>query len=347
MIIEKSEIFSLLPNEEELENNQRDEYGRFLYKYSSRYNLYRDDLTKYHEKEKVRMKWPDGKSFALCLTHDVDHIKTYWKRVIRRLQGRASKGDYSGLIDGVKWYIVERVIPKYIFKHIIEVEKKYDATSTFFFMATEDWDKRYDISKYQTIIKYIEKQGYEIGLHPGMESHNNVKILRKEKERLERLLGSKVVGLRQHYLRFDPRSSWQNQIKAGFHYDCTYGYPDHVGFKNNCAHPFRPIDVNNKNELSILEIPLVIMDGTISDYMGCPFETHFEKGWEICKRVLDKVKQVGGGASIVWHSDQFNDCLYPLSGKFYERILQYGKEHNAWMTSGKNIHEYLINNNFK
>lgn len=331
-------LCSLLPNQEELENNQRDRFGRFLYKYSSQYNLYRAVVND-------RLSWSHGKSFALCLTHDVDHIETYWKMVIRRLLNRHSKGDYLRLKEGVKWFFVERFVPKKIFKHIIELEKKYEAKSTLFFMATEDWDKRYDIERYKSILRFVKNEGWEIGLHAGMEAYNNVEILREEKERLEALLESRVIGIRQHFLRFDPRSTWHNQIDSGFSYDCTYGYPDHVGFKNGCAVPFHPLDVVAKKELSIVEIPLVIMDGIVSDYMGYPFETHFEEAWKVCKNVLDEIKRVGGCSSILWHTDQFNECLYPRSAEFYERILQYGKEHNAWMTGGKEIYNYLMSNN--
>ena len=122
-------FFSHLPNQEELENNQRDEHGRFLYKHTSLYDLFSSDISQpISEKNGItKPLWPDNKSFALCLTHDVDHIKTYWKMTIRRLLERIFKRDFLRVIEGIKWYFAERFVPKSIFKHIIEIENKYDA----------------------------------------------------------------------------------------------------------------------------------------------------------------------------------------------------------------------------
>jgi len=99
-------LFSLLPNQEEMGNKQRDEYGRFLYKYSTPYNLFRADVCKSIETDKGKLSWPHDKSFALCLTHDIDHMKTYWKMVIRRLLNRLSKGDYLRLRGGLSGFLL-------------------------------------------------------------------------------------------------------------------------------------------------------------------------------------------------------------------------------------------------
>lgn len=62
-----------------------------------------------------------------------------------------------------------------------------------------------------------------------------LKILKKKKRRLEEVLGKKVVGYRNHYLRFRVPDTWELLSKAGFKYDTTFGYSDCAGFRNGCA----------------------------------------------------------------------------------------------------------------
>jgi len=50
-------LFSLLPNKNKLENRQRDEYGRFLYRYSTLHNLFRTDVCGCISKQKNRVEY--------------------------------------------------------------------------------------------------------------------------------------------------------------------------------------------------------------------------------------------------------------------------------------------------
>ena len=96
------------------------------------------------------------------------------------------------------------------------------------------------------------------------------------------------------------------------------------------CHPFKPYNLQNRKIIDILEIPLVIMDGSLfEDYM------RLDKGtaWELTRRLIDTVASCHGVITLVWH----NTTLPGEQRIFYEKILNYCSEMNAWMTSGEQI----------
>ena len=154
----------------------------------------------------------------------------------------------------------------------------------------------------------------------------------KEKKLLENVLGKKIAGYRNHYLRFSIPKTWNLLDMAGFRYDSTLGYPDRIGFRNGMCHPFRPYDLNAKKELGIFEIPLTLMDGTLfGSFPNC------RDAWEAAKKIIDVTAELNGIVTLNWHSNTFN-C--PFKGhweKMYAKILEYCYRKNAWMTTGENI----------
>ncbi len=117
--------------------------------------------------------------------------------------------------------------------------------------------------------------------------------------------------------------------KAGFKYDTTFGYADCPGFRNGMSHPFRPYNLKTGEEIEILEIPLTIMDRTMGSYM----RLDLEKAWVLTKQLIDIVKECKGVITILWHNTQ----MQGESLEFYENMLKYCYEKNAWLTSGENI----------
>jgi peptidoglycan/xylan/chitin deacetylase (PgdA/CDA1 family) len=225
--------------------------------------------------------------------------------------------------------------PYWNFHKIMELEEKYDATSSFYFLAhePEEQDYRYSLETIKDDIRYIDARGWEVGLHGSHESYNNYDDLLKRKEKLESILGKPVIGYRNHYLRFKTPDTWELLSKAGFKYDTTFGYNDCAGFRNGMCHPFKPFNLNTGKEIGIIEIPLTIMDGTLlGDYMRLDFEA----AWNLVEELIDKVEQCRGVITILWH----NHYMQGEKLNFYERILKYCYEKDAWMTSGRQIYEW-------
>jgi hypothetical protein len=179
----------------------------------------------------------------------------------------------------------------------------------------------------------IIDHGNEVGLHGGHTTYLRPEEMKSKKQRMEKLMNKKIIGYRNHFLRFKVPETWEYLREAGFLYDVTFGYADCVGFRNGMCHPFKPFNLNNGKTIEILEIPLTIMDVTFIHYM----RLDIKKSWEITKRLIDTVMQYNGVLTVLWH----NTYLMGDQLKFYEKILSYCAEKNAWMTSGEEIARWV------
>jgi peptidoglycan/xylan/chitin deacetylase (PgdA/CDA1 family) len=161
-------------------------------------------------------------------------------------------------------------------KEIIDLEEEYCAKSTFFVLSLDsgDRDSSYHVEDIASELTEAVELGWEVGLHGGYGTYCNFERLLSEKRSLEGILGKGIAGYRSHYLQFKVPETWALLSRAGFSYDSTFGYADCVGFRNGMCHPFRPFDLNRSQEMSILEIPLHIMDVSLSQqYMQLPKDT--------------------------------------------------------------------------
>jgi len=78
-------------------------------------------------------------------------------------------------------------------------------------------------------------------------------------------------------------------------------------------------DIATGAPMRILEVPLVLMDTTLSEerYLGLSPED----AWDEVERVLDHLHDVGGCASILWHNDRFDGVYGRGWDKLYDRLL--------------------------
>jgi len=80
------------------------------------------------------------------------------------------------------------------------------------------------------------------------------------------------------------------------------------------------------------------MDGTFDEYMML----NISDSWDLIKKLIDIVEKNRGVFTILWHnSEMLDDKL-----KLYEKILEYSKEKNAWMTSGEEIWKWWEKNKY-
>jgi len=324
------ELFDLYARKEEYGSSSLDQYGRFLAKNSRHGSVREPRVSRFLLENGFAPQYPEGRKFAVCLTHDTDLLKPEsfaWLRlpkVSRRLLSKVSKKFETAWNYG----------------RILEVEERYDAKSTFFFMALQrgDQDFNYSIDELQSEIGMISDRGWEIGLHGGHSAYVDLVQLSREKSRIEKVLGLNVVGYRNHYLKMKIPLTWRILRDAGFRYDSTLGYSETVGFRNGMAHPFKPFDLESGETVDILEIPLSVMDGTLYEYLGLDQPT----AWTTSKEIIDQVENSRGVLTVLWHNTYMSGPKLEL----YERILGYCKDKGAWMTSGREVWKWWSSHDF-
>lgn len=330
--------------EEYLKQN-RDKHGRFTHTLSSYSDVLSPNVSRILKDNGLHVEYPDSKRFAVCLSHDVDNIYppllhvglsalvcmrsldfAELGRQVRGMRGRKGPSPYRN------------------FGKIIELERKYGAKSTFYFL-TQGKDRmrfRYHIEELAEDLKLIANAGWDIGLHVAYDSFNDPEKVSAEKARLEELTGREVLGCRVHYLRFRVPDTWQVLANAGLRYDTTFGYADHVGFRNGVCHPFRPYNLATEQEIDIIEIPLVAMDDTIFRYM----KLNKEEAVTLIKGLVDTVQSLNGVLTLLWHNDDFGCPFLTPWAQVYESVLQYCVERNAWLTSVDEIYRWYNKNDY-
>ncbi len=282
-----------------------------------------------------QVSYPDGKRFAICLTHDVDDIYPPLSHKALSCLYSLISLDIPRLKQDLFWERKGRKSSPYLnFREIMDLERKYGAKSTFYFMtALRDPVRfRYNIGEIKDELREIVKSGWDVGLHGGYYSYDDPQAIQAEKDRLEKALGKEVIGYRNHYLRFKVPDTWAHLEKCGFLFDTTYGYTNTVGFRNGLCHPFRPFNPKTGNQMKIFEIPLHIMDGALFDLTG-----NYQQAWQITENMIDRAANCSGILTVLWHNSVFNCPFRAKWKKIYEKILEYGQKKNAWMTSSTEI----------
>jgi peptidoglycan/xylan/chitin deacetylase (PgdA/CDA1 family) len=338
-----NELWDFFTRKEEYSPMFLDNYQRFPYYLSINRDILEPRVSAFLIENGLEVEYHEGKRFAVCLTHDIDAVYL----------SRAEIG-FSAATSLVKHQVknafkmsskmIRRWRPLWNFKDIMALEEKYGAKSSFYFLSLEekDTDFSYRIQDLENELGNIVDKGWEVGLHGGHRAYDSLDEIRAEKERLEKVLGRKVIGYRNHFLRFRVPTTWEVVSSAGFGYDTTFSYMDMIGFRNGMCHPFRPFNLNTNEEIDLLEIPLNIQDMTLGE--TC-MRLDVERAFEVTKYLIDTVEKYHGVITILWHNSHLLDektsqvVVFDkgLNKKFYEKILDYSSKKNAWITSGEEI----------
>ena len=325
------DLWDLFCRKEEYQPSLRDTYNRFPYYASTCRTIFKPVVSEFLMDTGYQAEYPEGKPFAVCLTHDIDavYVPALEKGVDALKQ--AARGRFNKSIASLK-QVHAKKHPYTNFSEIMNLEEQFNAQSSFYFLALDpaDRDYEYSVADMEAEICSIQDRGWEVGLHCGPEGYCDLNKLMNEKKSLEKITGKPVTGCRNHFLNFIVPDSWELMKKAGFTYDCSLGYADCAGFRNGMCHPFRPYNLNSGSSIDIVEIPLVIMDDSLFDaYMRLDVIT----AWDLTRRLIDTVSLCHGVITLLWH----NTTLAGEQKTFYKKILEYCAEKDAWMTSGEQI----------
>ncbi len=313
--------------------------------------------------------WPDGKPFAVCLTHDVDAVSLYSLR-------QSARRRYEYLMNGASWLMrtrslagwgldVARAIahaaapdPLHCYERWLEVEDRFGAHSTFFFWP--GWkavgkhhlsDCPYDMEDQVVyagecctvaeMIREIDRRGWEIGLHPSWFSFDDGDEMKRQKAALEKTVGHEVVSVRQHNLHYDIRVTPRVHAEAGLLYDSTLGFNDNIGFRFGTCYPWRLYDLQAEVELPIVEVPLIIQDGAmLNPAKGMRLDE--DTAFRYVMQITAAVERVGGVLTLLWHP---NNIPKPSWWNLYLRTLELLSSKRAWFCSLQQLCEEIFPKN--
>ena len=335
--------FLLLSRYEEFHARKRDEHGRFQFKGSlaDKYKLVEIPLV--DEYAMLLRRWlcryfPDSvqaisRPSRIVPTHDIDILYRFtgrfqaWKSILGRdlLINRDLKMVRKSLEDYKKWkshpywdpYLRAAV-------EMLEREREQHLHPIFFVKATEKGhpDATYDVNDplLQHLIWNVTSRGGQIGLHGSYPSAEHLQYLHKEKQNLSELCDKTISVSRQHYLRTffadDPNSLdlWR---QVGITDDYTLGFAERCGFRCGTCHPYPLYDVRNDRVTNIIEHPLIVMDGTLFDYMKLPVGKAKKLVMKLKKRCFD----VEGDFVFLWHNHATTREFEPYYREVYLPLI--------------------------
>lgn len=225
------------------------------------------------------------------------------------------------------------------FDEFARMESRYGFRSTFFFMAGRRGFKgaRYALSSVRDVTRDLISGGWEVGLHVNYHGFDNLASIVAQKRALEAVTGQPVWGARFHWLRFDPKASFDLLIRAGFKYDSTLGFHDGIGHRTGVASAYLQPDAEG-NALPIVEIPMTIMDIALLSYMGLTPD----QAWQRISETLDAFKGTNATLSILWHSNVLADPVFEGWGDLYAKILGYLSDNGFVVKTGRQVCEQKL-----
>ena len=331
-----SSAWYLMSGFQELDNKNRDQYGRFKYEESIQKKLgiedipvvnYYFDILKEAIETISNSKLETKRDFTATITHDIDEVMSGWKH---RVRTQVTKKHF---LKAFKHGLFQPLKPFLPWKNLIELSdfnSKNNVPSTFFLLPRNNKldnikNADYSLSNpyIQESITGIKNHGHEIGIHGSYKTHESKVELQNDIKALK----DKVNGNRFHFLHYSIQESSEvietNELK----FDTTLGFQEEIGFRNSICTPFKLYNFKEKRPFNFIEIPLNIMDCSLefSNYMGLsPKES-----LEAIKKLTQEIKKFKGNICINWHNTYFSDYLKSDWKSVYKKIIVFLKEENC------------------
>lgn len=188
------------------------------------------------------------------------------------------------------------------------LEEIYPPEKSVFFILNAvpgKYDKggRVGSSAFNTLLLKIAKQGYQMGLHPSYRSNEDPIYLNNEKSGLEDVLETPIKKSRQHYLKLQLPTTYQNLLTAGIQEDWSMAFPDQPGFRAGTCRPFPWYDLEEEAMSSLKLFPPTVMDICLKNYVG----QKPEEALDTIKGLIQEVKKHGGHFIPIWHNSSFSN----------------------------------------
>lgn len=322
----------------------------------NRYIIFLIDLFEKRFEFKPGSFYPNGKKACVILSHDVDFPDKHeslnsFTFLPKKKNFTSLWRHYPRLLFLIKDYLFDKNKSEYwCFDELMEAEGNFGFKSSSYFSAINKdheyanaLDVPYTIEhkKFQKLFKIMNDNGFEIGMHTSYNAFLTQSHFDFEKNKLETAAKVDIIGLRHHYwhLGKDPQETLLMHEKAGFLYDSSLAFNDHIGFRYSSALPFFPYHSKLKRKINVLQIPVFCMDG----HLFYKESMTAKKAVGKILKYLDILVENQGIGSIDWHirtsypkGEKYNEW-----GKAYLEVLeQLAVREDIWVTSAADFYEW-------
>lgn len=313
-----SSLFFVLTRMEEYNHKKKDNHNRFEGKESLQYQFgwleqcicdrWAETIIKEVEQKLETQFTISSKKVQLIPTFDIDNTFAYRMKYGKRKFLSIAKD----LIQFNNQRRKERKLvlagkqqdPYDTFALIKSISEKFTTRIFWLIGSYGGFDKNITIEEveHSKLVQQLSAS-IEIGIHPSYASNNSTKLVKIEKDKLEKVIGKSVIISRQHFLKLNFPSTYQNLIAQEIQQDFSMGFADTVGFRNGTAHAFPWFDISIEKKTSLLIRPFVYMDGTLNQYL----ELSPEVAKIRIKQLHEEVCAFGGDFIVIWHNETIGE----------------------------------------
>ena len=190
------------------------------------------------------------------------------------------------------------------FEYILSKQRQSRFKFIFFFLIGDysTYDKNINISKakFVSLIKHVSDYSI-VGLKASYFALTDVKILKKEKEKMEAVTNSSLVASRNSFSKLNLPESYRNLVDLEIPEDYTMGYVNHVGFRAGTCTPFFFYDLDYE-----VQTPVKIYSYNVLDYTLLKVNSLLDKK-KLINEIIQEIKAVNGYFIPVFHNYTFSE----------------------------------------
>ncbi len=326
--------FFMLTRYEEVAKPDRDPIDRFPATASLAYQ--EDFLTRPIINEYLEILWAcmlhfnpslkrKRREFQMVVSHDVDEPFRYAFSGVRRLIKRCAGDIYRRHSPILAAQSILQAIqvksgnyhldPCNTFDLIMDISEKNNIKSAFYFIAdrthkTFDGDYSIEHPLIRDLLRRIHERGHEIGLHTSYHTYQNPAQTKKEFDILQRVCTEEGIqqqnwGGRQHCLRWETPTTFQNWNDARLDYDSTLYFADAIGFRCGVCYEFTTFNLKTRMQLKLKERSLTVMECTLLDERYSNVGSDHIHVISTIANIKKSCKKFEGDFSILWHNNRF------------------------------------------
>jgi hypothetical protein len=350
-----SAAFYLLSGWQEYFSTERDRHGRFPYVASvqQKYNFvtvpvvnYYFDVLKtaveYISNQPLRPRtWGSQQAtFAAFISHDVDNLYSAWKAPAKAALQQRQLNQFGRLL----WKHLTQPDAWDNLDTVAATTAQYGAESTFFLLPTKGQaadgtpNADYDLTALPPKFwRRLATHACTIDLHGSIGTATNAQKLMTEDAVVD------ALGVRFHYLRWDPAQTPMVVEESQFLFDSTLGFAEHFGFRHSYAQPFFPFNFELGRAAHFLEIPLNVMDATLHHPNYLQLQPH--EILPALQPVFAEINRFGGVAAMLWHNENFDPANTRNGPQQFHEIMRHLQLQQVAFLTGREIwQEYAAEN---
>jgi hypothetical protein len=273
--------------------------------------------------------WPEGKTWAASITHDVDYPKIIrWIEILRYVIANKVQSKLCVIAD-----IIAGRNHFWKFQDWMDLETKYGVRSAFYFCGRKGSlmeylfgtpDPFYDVrsEEFREVIGQLKTNGFEVGLHASYNAFKSAGTLKSEMQAVEDSLDEPLTGNRHHYWHLNQDNPAETTVlheEVGLFYDSSICYERRAGFRYGIASPFRIFHKNKKQPSTCLQLPTAFMDDHMYRHME---HSRFKTPHAEIDSLIDQTKNYTGLFIVDYHVRRLNDTFFPGWGKLFQYVLE-------------------------